>query len=85
MDEVQGQGVGFQMAKALLLSKKNDTIFKKFKTHGRKLYKEQFVEINVTKEEFISDWDNVKVWEKFNNAKKTLEKFRMGKLECINT
>jgi hypothetical protein len=55
MDEVQGQGVGFQMAKALLLSKKNDTILKKFKTHGRKLYKEQFVEINVTKEEFISD------------------------------
>jgi len=50
MDEAIDQGVSFQVAKALLLTKKNDIIFFKFKTHGKKLYKEQFVEIDVTKE-----------------------------------
>jgi hypothetical protein len=56
MVEGENQGVGSQVARAILLTKKeSDTITKQLKLQGKELYRKQFVDIKVVEEELMLD------------------------------
>jgi hypothetical protein len=55
MIEVENQGVGFQVVRTILLTKKeSDKIAKQLKLQGKKLYK-RHVDIKLTKKELMLD------------------------------
>jgi hypothetical protein len=53
--KVENQGLGSQVVRVVLLTKKSDRIIKQLKLQGKKLYKFFFVDIKLVGKEFMSN------------------------------
>ncbi len=69
MEDNVYQKVGLKVMKALhLVKKESDSIIKNFKACNKKLYEDQFIQIDAAEVEFMTNQDSTQAWEKFNKA-----------------